>query len=145
MHTNLQRLSAGELRSLAAALRDGVLAAGISAHAVRQVTGACGLDVAAELVLLHAAGWDSVQIALLADAIADAKDSRRELCEVLDLVLSGPEVPGVPTADTAAVDDAGYLLQVLRDEGSRPPENLIQRRMRMMGFNSMSNINPGDL
>ena len=103
MHANLQRIDSASLKNLASALRDGVLATGVSTHAVKQFAGACGADVAADLTKLRDAGWTTGQIATLVDAIADAKESRREAVDLFDLVLSGPDVAGVPTADTAAV------------------------------------------
>jgi phosphatidylserine/phosphatidylglycerophosphate/cardiolipin synthase-like enzyme len=45
----------------------------------------------------------SSQMALLVDAVADARASTPNLSEVVDLVLSGPEVPGIPTSDTLAI------------------------------------------
>jgi predicted phage terminase large subunit-like protein len=47
--------------------------------------------------------------------------------------------------DTAAIDDVGYLLQVLRDQGPLKPETPAQKRLREMGLNGMSDIDPEDL
>jgi hypothetical protein len=41
-------------------------------------------------------------IALVIDAIADALDAAADPGKILELVISGPDVPGVPTSDTAA-------------------------------------------
>jgi predicted phage terminase large subunit-like protein len=46
--------------------------------------------------------------------------------------------------DTAAVDDAGYLLQYLRDQGTPKPETPAQKRMRELGLNNMSGIDPDE-
>ena len=43
------------------------------------------------------------QIAILVSAIADERVMRPALSAQFDLILSGPDVPGVPTGDTAAV------------------------------------------
>jgi phosphatidylserine/phosphatidylglycerophosphate/cardiolipin synthase-like enzyme len=42
-------------------------------------------------------------IALVAEGIADARERMPDPDVLFDLVLSGPDVPGIPTADTAAV------------------------------------------
>lgn len=53
--------------------------------------------------MLLEAGWSRAQVALLVDSIAAAKSDTIDPGQLVDLVLSGPDVPGVPTADTAAV------------------------------------------
>jgi phosphatidylserine/phosphatidylglycerophosphate/cardiolipin synthase-like enzyme len=43
------------------------------------------------------------QMALLVEAVADARSNTPNFSDLVDLVLSGPEVPGIPTSDTLAV------------------------------------------
>jgi len=50
-----------------------------------------------------ALGMTPFHIALLVDTLAEAKATTREPSELIDLVLSGPDVPGIPTADTTGV------------------------------------------
>jgi phosphatidylserine/phosphatidylglycerophosphate/cardiolipin synthase-like enzyme len=45
----------------------------------------------------------SSQIALLVDAVADSRAAAPNPSEMVDLVLSGPELAGIPTSDTAAI------------------------------------------
>jgi phosphatidylserine/phosphatidylglycerophosphate/cardiolipin synthase-like enzyme len=45
----------------------------------------------------------AVHVSYLVDAIADAREGIPLPSSLFDLVLSGPDVPGIPTADTAAV------------------------------------------
>lgn len=99
----LHKLSTSSLRALVASLKGGPLSAGISTYAVRQVAGTHTGEVLACLEQLIGAGSTSAQIAVLAEAIADARDGGADPAALFELVLSGPDVPGVPTGDTAAV------------------------------------------
>lgn len=103
MHASLQEMSVADLRTLASSLREGALSAGISAHMLTQVAGSHAAAVAEDLEKLCVAGWSTGQMAVLADAIAEAKGSIMQPSGLVDLVLSGPDIPGVPTSDTAAV------------------------------------------
>lgn len=100
----LHSLSSSALRSLASSLREGSLSSGVTAHAVQQIAGPSLspqlLDV---LESLSHAGWSFTQMADLATAVADARDHIPQPELQFDLVLSGPEVDGIPTLDTAAV------------------------------------------
>ncbi|MDX2029497.1 MAG: DISARM system phospholipase D-like protein DrmC [Blastocatellia bacterium] len=53
--------------------------------------------------LLQIGGWSLAQIALLLEAVAHDRNQVTDPSTLFDLVLSGPDVPGIPTADTAAV------------------------------------------
>lgn len=99
----LHTLSVAALRSLAAALREGTLSAGISRYPLQQIAGPRAAELEICLDTLLQTGMGSRHIALLVDAIADARDRLPDPALLFDLVLSGPEVPGIPTADTAAV------------------------------------------
>lgn len=99
----LYRLPSASLRALAASLREGLLSAGISHYAVQQVSGRHTSDVEACLVALTDEGMQPKHIAVLAESIAGARDDSETPSDLFDLVLSGPDVPGIPTADTRAV------------------------------------------
>ncbi|MGD2109555.1 MAG: DISARM system phospholipase D-like protein DrmC [Phycisphaerae bacterium] len=101
---HFQKLTSASLRELASALREASTPPGPSAHALRQIVGGAllqeSLDTVAEL---QEDGWTTAQIATLADLLADAKGQAESPEHLFDLVLSGPDVPGIPTRDTAAV------------------------------------------
>ncbi len=99
----LHALPAGSLRALASSLRAGMLSAGISRFGVQQAAGADAAVVEAALQTLSASGFTPPQLAVLVQAIVDARGSQPDATSLFDLVLSGPDLPGVPTADTAAV------------------------------------------
>jgi PLD-like domain len=98
----LQNLPAAALRSLAASLREGPLALGLSRHALAQAIGPQAQAVHETLDGLVQQGMAPKHIALLAEAIAECSERAAAPQSLFELVLSGPEVPGVPTADTAA-------------------------------------------
>jgi phosphatidylserine/phosphatidylglycerophosphate/cardiolipin synthase-like enzyme len=91
------------LRTLAASLRDGALAAGLSRRSIQQITGAGGDAVAESLTTMTADGMQPRQIAMVIEAIASARDHSDDPAKLFDLVMSGPDVYGFPTGDTAAV------------------------------------------
>ncbi len=99
----LHQLPTRSLRTLATSLRDGSLSSGMSIHALRQISGSKAAEVENCVVGLRQDGMTSAQISMLVDAIADARDTTPQPSSLFDLVLSGPDVPGIPTADTAAV------------------------------------------
>ena len=98
----LQNLPPAALRSLAASLREGPLAIGLSRHALAQAIGPQAQAVHESLDGLIQQGMAPKQIAILAEAIAQCSERAAAPQSLFELVLSGPEVPGVPTADTAA-------------------------------------------
>ncbi len=115
MHDALHKLTSSSLRQLAASLRDGELAGGITTHAARQIAGgALAEDLVNALTQLRQGGWAPSQIAELAEAIVESRERVSQPEELFDLVLSGPDVPGVPTRDTAAVMHA--LIEEARQE-----------------------------
>ncbi len=99
----LHGLPSAVLRQLAASLREGPLAGALSTHALEQAVGPRSKEVEACLSLLLDTGMSHRHIAFLAEGIADARERMPDPDVLFDLVLSGPEAPGIPTADTAAV------------------------------------------
>ena len=112
--TPLQQHNTITLRSLAAALREGSLSIGVSGRALRQIAGPDADEVELYLRSLVDDGMTTAQVATVVDAVADTKDQSIDPSVLLDLVLSGPEVPGIPTCDTAAVMQA--LVEAARSE-----------------------------
>lgn len=104
MLRHFRRLTSTSLRELASALREVPMAAALSAHAMRQIVGGALLQESLQAVAdLRDDGWTTMQIATLAELLADAKAQIESPEQLFDLVLSGPDVPGIPTRDTAAV------------------------------------------
>jgi len=98
----LQGLSPTILRSLTASLREGPLSLGVNQHALTQVVGSHAGEIFKCFDALREQGMTPKHIALLTDAIATTRENVAEPQRLFDLVISGPEVAGVPTADTAA-------------------------------------------
>jgi hypothetical protein len=99
----LLRLPVRALESLAASLTDGLLSEAITLHGVEQAAGADAAAVAACLREFVADGFAPRHLAAVVCGIAAAAERAPKPTSLFDLVLSGPDLPGVPTADTAAV------------------------------------------
>ncbi len=95
-------LPTASLRSLAGSLREGALSAGVSNYAVRQIAGPRAQELEECLRDLHATGVSLAGIAVFADAVVQMRARTGDPALLFDLVLSGPDVPGISTADTAA-------------------------------------------
>jgi phosphatidylserine/phosphatidylglycerophosphate/cardiolipin synthase-like enzyme len=80
-----------------------MLSAGISRFGVQQAAGADAAVVESALQTLSSTGFTPAQMAVLVQAIVDARGSQPDATSLFDLVLSGPDLPSVPTADTGAV------------------------------------------
>lgn len=96
------QISPATLRALAASLREGPLSIGITKHAVRQVIGFEGDVIYDRLQDLFKDGMAPRYIALMLDAMAGNMERSPDPAVLFELVLSGPDLPGVPTGDTAA-------------------------------------------
>jgi len=92
-----ESLPAATLMTLAASLREGALSVGISRMVIEQIAGEAAIAVTAGLRGAMDEGMNSKTLADLLDVIARSKSQRASSAE---LVLSGPTVPDVPTADT---------------------------------------------
>lgn len=103
MIDTIHKLSSQSLRSLSMSLRNGALSSGITRHALQQIAGPQAAELERCLEGLLQDGMKPSQVALLVEAIAEARESTPGAATLFDLVLSGPEVPGIPTGDTAAV------------------------------------------
>lgn len=110
----LTQLSDASLGTLAASLRDGALSMGVARHAVEQIAGPHAASVHSCLEGLLNQGMTPRQVALLVQAIVDTRARVGDPSLLFDLVLSGPDVPGVPTTDTASVMHT--LIQEARSE-----------------------------
>lgn len=103
MMAALHHLPTGSLRALSSSLQAGMLSAGITRYGVQQAAGADVTSVEGSLRYLEQIGMSALQMAVVVQSIIDARGAQPDPSSLFDLVLSGPDVPGVPTADTAAV------------------------------------------
>jgi phosphatidylserine/phosphatidylglycerophosphate/cardiolipin synthase-like enzyme len=99
----LYRLSAPSLRALAASFREGPLSLGLSPHVISHVVGPEYMSVLERLEELSQDGMAPRHVAAMLDGIAAAVEHSPDPAVLFELVLSGPDVSGVPTQDTAAV------------------------------------------
>lgn len=99
----LNELSVQSLRALAASLHDGALSSGITRYPLQQISGSRAVELETCLKFLSESTMSTRQIALLVKAVADARADTPNFSDLVDLVLSGPEVAGVPTSDTFAI------------------------------------------
>ena len=104
MFTPLHELTVQTLLDLGNLLQSNEPSAGAPARRLEQILGvdaaACVTDMLTRAV---SAGWSLRQVGELAMAIAAARCGASDPEKLFDLVLSGPDAPGVPTRDTAAV------------------------------------------
>ncbi len=115
MFEAFHNLTTTGLRHLAAMCRQRSEACPPTTHALQQLAGnELGEQLAQSLHALLQQGWRTEQVASIADVIAEARNWQPALDQVLDMVLSGPEAPGVCTRDTGAVMHA--LLAEARHE-----------------------------
>lgn len=104
MTQHLLALPSNDLTSLALALQSGRLALPFSPIGVQRVLASGSVTgVLADLELLAASGWSSVQIGSVLEMVVADRRSRPGLEDRLDLVTTGPDVPGVDNRDTSVV------------------------------------------
>jgi phosphatidylserine/phosphatidylglycerophosphate/cardiolipin synthase-like enzyme len=98
----IHRLSIANLRALAASLRSGPLSLGLSKLSLMHIAGSSTEDVRAYLERLREGGMSPNQIAFVIDVIAETQSAFIEPEQTIDLILSDPELPGIPLSDTIA-------------------------------------------
>lgn len=99
----LYELPEASLKAISASLSGGQLSVGLSVLALRSIAGDDAVSVLGALEGLVARGMELSQIAVLLDALAGQRAKLGDTASLYDIVLSGPDVPSVPTADTGAV------------------------------------------
>jgi phosphatidylserine/phosphatidylglycerophosphate/cardiolipin synthase-like enzyme len=102
MNCALHELTTGSLKALRDSLSDGAMSYGLSRSEVRRFGGAGTELVMDYLQSLVDDGFGPKQISRLIEAILTGRESTFPLSHILDLVISGPEVQGIPMGDTAA-------------------------------------------
>ena len=104
MTANLTKLSVHDLETLASALRSGRLIPPFSESTIaRIVHGSLAPLITGDLAGLADSGFDGKQIAVLLDALQSARQSSKRPDEIIDLVTTGPEAPGITNRDTGVV------------------------------------------
>lgn len=103
MFAVLQHLPIACLKSLAASLESGILSSGRSQVAVESIAGGDAAELVAFLETCENSGMSPPQTAVVVRGIIETRMAAPDPGQLFDLVLSGPDLPGVPTADTAAV------------------------------------------
>jgi phosphatidylserine/phosphatidylglycerophosphate/cardiolipin synthase-like enzyme len=100
----LDLLTDADLAALAGALRSGRLHAPFTAVPVQRYCAvARAAEVASRLQQLHEEGMKPQHLALLAETIVRTRERLPEPAELVDLVWTGPETPGVTNRDTSVV------------------------------------------
>lgn len=102
MNCPLHQLTTGSLKALRDSLCDGVLSYGLSRGEVQQITGVASEQVMEYLQTLVDDRFRPKQISRVIEAILTGRESSSPLSHILDLVISGPDVQGIPMGDTAA-------------------------------------------
>ena len=104
MISSFTKLSTRDLETLAGALRSGRLPAPFNPALVRHyVPTVLADDVVAALNTLDGEGFSPPQMARLIDAAHAERSARVTPDEIIDLVTSGPDAPGVTNRDTSVV------------------------------------------
>ena len=102
MFEALTELPAAALKALAASLRQGSLSRGASDAVLSQIAGPLAAKLRICLDGLAEQGAPPLQIALIVEAVLAERAHTPDLAALFDVVLSGPEIPGAPAADTGA-------------------------------------------
>lgn len=118
MMPQLHGLSSASLSALADSLESGKLSAGLSLGALQDLLGSRATGIMPEFHILLADSGSTKAAALVLKNMVIARRQAADPALLFDLVLSGPDVPGVPTCDTAAVmtslvEDAGESLLIV--------------------------------
>lgn len=101
---NLLKLSDRDLQEVANALRSGRLPAPFSDVALQRIISReIGPRTVEALDKLIALGFNPEQIAVTLDMLRADRANRPRIEDVLDLVITGPDVPGVVNRDTSVV------------------------------------------
>lgn len=100
---SLHLLSSANLQALATSLRHGEMSRKMSQVACYKLLGCAGDAVFKCLNGLATSGMLPGQCALLVQAISRERERAPDPAKLFELVLTGPDVAGVPTEDTVAV------------------------------------------
>jgi phosphatidylserine/phosphatidylglycerophosphate/cardiolipin synthase-like enzyme len=96
-------VSQSDLRALADALGNRIRPPYSTIAIQRFVTGSQSDSIAAKLESLDSAGFSADQVALLLKSVLAERNSQPKFEDIVDLVTTGPEAPGMTNRDTAVV------------------------------------------
>lgn len=157
MFDALYRLTSAILRELSDSLREGPLSKGVSSHVVQQIVGPTMTPMVIQcLDRLQTDGWSPEKIGQVIQAIIRSRSEFTAPEALFDLVLSGPEFPGLPTRDTSAVmrtmiEDCqeellliGYAIHQGRKLFARLAERMAERPQIRVRFCLNLSRNPTD-
>jgi len=96
----LHSLTDGSLRAISASLRSGALATGMSRSEIQRTCGDATDAVCEYLGTLYSEGFSPKHIFAIVQAVLDLRTSVEPLSHILEVIVSGPDVPGVPVGDT---------------------------------------------
>ncbi len=103
MTGRFQRISDGDLREIALAIRSGRLSPPYTTMALQRIISGDVAAVSDDLQWLAMNGFEASQAAVALDLIRADRQARPRVEDVLELVTSGPEVPGIAHRDTSVV------------------------------------------
>jgi phosphatidylserine/phosphatidylglycerophosphate/cardiolipin synthase-like enzyme len=104
MNERLLQLADSDLREIASALRAKRLAPPFSAMSLgRLIAAPVAQEIAVDMQALAAQGFTGPQLAAVLDLLVADRARRPRLEEILDLVTTGPEAPGITNRDTSVV------------------------------------------
>jgi phosphatidylserine/phosphatidylglycerophosphate/cardiolipin synthase-like enzyme len=104
MNDRLLQLADSDLREIASALRAKRLAPPFSAMSLgRLIAAPVAQEIAVDMQALADQGFTGPQLAAVLDMLVADRARRPRLEEILDLVTTGPEAPGITNRDTSVV------------------------------------------
>lgn len=112
--TLLAKAPGHSLATLAEAIQNRWITLNSSLPTIANLVGGLASDVTAAFAQLRQSGFNDTQAAVLLTSLVAAKRTEIDHGVQADLVLSGPDVPGIPTSATEAVVQS--LFQEAEDE-----------------------------
>jgi phosphatidylserine/phosphatidylglycerophosphate/cardiolipin synthase-like enzyme len=103
MISRFQKVSDGELREIALAIRSGRLAPPYTTFALQRIVSGDVTALAADLRSLSQSGFGTEQVAIALELLRADRQARPHVDDVLQLVTTGPDVPGIANRDTSVV------------------------------------------
>jgi len=103
MTGHFQKISDGDLREIALAIRSGRLSPPYTTVALHRIVSGDVAALAADLRRLAQSGFGAEQVAVTLELIRVDRQARPRVEDVLELVTTGPEVPGIANRDTSVV------------------------------------------
>lgn len=151
MMESLHRLSTNDLRKVSSAFRGQRLKMPVTVAGLSVYSLANPHELISDLASLHSSGFNEPQVAVLIDAIIDARSKAKAVDELVDLVASGPDLPGIMNRDTSVV-----VQQLFRDakqsvlvvgysvyQGTQVFATLAEEMSRKPGLNVIMCLNVG--